>query len=108
MTFEEALPILKDGGILSRGAWNTSTVIIKQNTNIVYPDVFPRMTSLPEEAKALFRERNMEQIKYTNQVIKLDTQTGVAKNYVPDWEDLFATDWRHILLRRESDGHFFR
>lgn len=107
MTFEEALPILKDGGVLSRGAWPTSIVIVKQNNNIVYPDIVPKMTSLPEEAKELFRERNMEQIKYTNQVIKLDTHTGIAKNCVLDWEDLFATDWRHILLRGGYDGQFY-
>ena len=106
MTFEDALPILKDGGILTRESWSPTKVVFKQNTNIVYPDIFPRMTSLPEKAKELFKERNMEQIKYTNQVLKLDTHTGIAKNYVPDWEDLFATDWRHIILR-EQDGHFY-
>ena len=81
-------------------------MIIKQNNNVVYPDVFPKMTSLPEEAKALFRERNMEQIKYTNQVIILNTHTGVAKNYIPDWEDIFATDWKHILLK-DYDRRFY-
>ena len=106
MTFEEALPILKDGGIIARNAWDSHTVIIKQNNNVVYPDIFPKMTSLPEEAKALFRERNMEQIKYTNQVIILNTHTGVAKNYIPDWEDLFATDWNHIILR-DYDRRFY-
>lgn len=106
MTFEEALPILKDGGILTRGAWSQNIVIVKQNNNIVYPDVFPKMTSLPEEAKALFRERSMEHIKYTNQVIKIDTQSGVAKNFIPDWEDIFATDWNHILLK-DYDRHFY-
>lgn len=106
MTFEEALPILKDGGIITRNAWDSHTVVIKQNSNVVYPDVFPKMTSLPEEAKALFRERNMEQIRYTNQVIILNTHTGVAKNYIPDWEDLFATDWSHILLK-DYDRRFY-
>ena len=85
MTFEEALPILKDGGIIARNAWDSHTVIIKQNNNVVYPDIFPKMTSLPEEAKAL---------------------TGVAKNYIPDWEDLFATDWNHILLK-DYDRRFY-
>ena len=97
MTFEEALPILRNGGILRRMAWSPTKVVFKQNNNIVYPDVFPKMTSLPEDAKRLFRGSNMEQIKYTNQVLKLDTSTGNAKNYIPDWEDLFATDWIHVL-----------
>ena len=46
----------------------------------------------------------MEQIRYTNQVLKLDTYTGVAKNYIPDWEDLFAEDWKHIILK-DQDGY---
>ena len=106
MTFEEILPIIKDGGIAKREAWGSTTVVFKQNTNIVYPDVFPRMTSLPEEAKHLFRDRNLEQIKYSNQVLKLNTRTGDAKNYIPDWEDIFATDWAHILVS-EHDGRFY-
>lgn len=106
MTFEEALPILKDGGIIKRESWNND-VVIKQNNTIVYPDIVPGMTSLPEEAKLLFRESSMEHIKYTNQVIRLNTHTGVAKNYIPDWEDIFATDWKHILMR-EHDGRFYQ
>lgn len=106
MTFEEALPILKDGGIIRRAGWDSNLVVIKQNNNTVHPDVIPKMTSLPEQAKALFREKAMEQIKYTNQVLLLNTHTGIAKNYIPDWEDLFATDWGHVTLRK-YDGHYY-
>lgn len=106
MNFEEILPLLKGGGVVTRAAWGDNMVIIKQNTNTVYPDIVPNMKSLPDDAKRMFRERYMEHITYTNQVIKLDTVSGMAKNYIPDWEDIFAGDWKPIVLR-ERDGGLF-
>ena len=108
MTFEEILPGLKRGGIFTRDSWLKENVIIRQNDNTVYPDTVPKMSSLPKEAKELFHQRNMEYIRYSNQVIKLNTSTGAAKNYIPDWEDIFAVDWRYVALKETEDGHYYR
>lgn len=96
MTFEQALPYIKEGRVYTRAGWGVITVnkvIFRQNNNSVLADIVPKMSSLPQEAKNLIAKEQLASITYGNQVIMMDTNTGNCKNYIPDWEDIFADDW---------------
>lgn len=92
MTFEQALPYIKEGRVYKRLGWSNK-VIFRQNNNSVLADIVPKMSSLPQEAKNLIAKEQLASITYDNQVIMMDTNTGDCKNYIPDWEDIFADDW---------------
>jgi len=94
MTFEEVLPHLKSGQVCRRAGWESANLVVfRQNNNVVYPDVFPHMTSLPDTVKEFLKWKNADGIRYQNQVLMMNTTSGDAKNYIPDWEDIFAVDW---------------
>lgn len=109
MTFEQALPYIKEGRVYTRLAWGVVTinkVIFRQNNNSVPADVVPKMTSLPQEAKNIFAKENLATLNYGNQVIMMDTDTGNCKNYIPDWEDIFADDW--YWVDKAADNVYFQ
>ena len=68
-------------------------VIFKQNDNAVSRDLIPKMTSLPDTAKTVLTEMSVLFLYYTSQVLMVDINSGIAKNYIPEWEDIFADDW---------------
>jgi hypothetical protein len=36
----------------------------------------------------------------------MDTNTGECKNYIPDWEDIFADDW--YWIDKAADDVFYQ
>lgn len=95
MKFEQVLPGLREGKVYCRPSWDQDKmqVIFKQNDNAVSRDLIPKMTSLPDTAKTVLTEMSVLFLHYTCQVLMVDINSGVAKNYIPDWEDIFADDW---------------
>ena len=95
MKFEQVLPGLREGKVYYRPSWDQDKmqVIFKQNDNAVSRDLISKMTSLPDTAKTVLTDMPVLLLYYTCQVLMVDINSGVAKNYIPDWEDIFADDW---------------
>jgi hypothetical protein len=68
---------------------------VKQIDSDIPAEVVPKMQSLPDSAKEIINKTHREDIHYLNQCLMIvqDTETSVATNYVPDWNDMFAKDW---------------
>ena len=102
MKFSEILPYMKAGGTVRRASWsNPGRVIVRQLPQTGPADVVPKMTSLPEHAKAIIGTVGLDNehkgcITYHDQVLIVvsdDYHDTTATSYVPTWEDIFAEDW---------------
>lgn len=99
MKFGEALEFLKEGYPVYRESWDGYTFIIKQVNSNINKDTVPKMQSLPDAAKTLVLKSGDGTIAYRQQCLKVYTRNqendGVmATNYIPDWLDIFAEDWK--------------
>lgn len=95
MSFGEALQALEAGKCVARKGWITTCFVVKQIDSDIPAEVVPKMQSLPDSAKEIINKTHREDIHYRNQCLMIvqDTETSVATNYVPDWNDMFAKDW---------------
>lgn len=102
MKFSEVLQALKDGQTVRRASWGEpGRFIVRQIPQTVPAEVVPKMTSLPEPAKARIGTVGLENghkgcITYHDQVLIVvsdDSHDTTATSYTPTWEDLFAEDW---------------
>ena len=95
MSFGEALQALEAGKCVARKGWITTCFVVKQIDSDIPAEVVPKMQSLTDSAKEIINKTNREDIHYRNQCLMIvqDTETSVATNYVPDWNDMFAKDW---------------
>ena len=90
MKFSEIIDRLNEGEAFSRyssPAW-AGKFIVKQIPQTVPAEVVPRMTSLPDRAKAVIGTIGDGSISYHDQV------KSHATSYIPTWEDIFADDWQ--------------
>ena len=95
LSFGEALQALEAGKCVRRKSWNGYNFVVKQINSDIPAEVVPKMQSLPDSAKEIINKTHREDIHYRNQCLMIvqDTETSVATNYVPDWNDMFAKDW---------------
>lgn len=95
MSFGEALQALEAGKCVARKGWITTCFVVKQIDSDIPAEVVPKMQSLPDSAKEIINKTHREDIHYRNQCLMIvqGTETSVATNYVPDWNDMFAKDW---------------
>lgn len=95
LSFGEALQALEAGKCVRRESWVGDKFVVKQIDSDIPAEVVPKMQSLPDSAKELINKTHREDIHYRNQCLMIvqDTETSVATNYVPDWNDMFAKDW---------------
>lgn len=95
LSFGEALQALEAGKCVARKGWITTCFVVKQINSDISAEIVPKMQSLPDSAKELINKTHREDIHYRNQCLLIvqDTETSVATNYVPDWNDMFAKDW---------------
>lgn len=95
LSFGEALQALEAGKCVRRESWIGDKFVVKQIDSDINAEIVPKMQSLPDSAKELINKTHREDIHYRRQclVIVQDTETSVATNYVPDWNDMFAKDW---------------
>lgn len=97
MTFERALPLLKEGFVLRRSGWNgKGLVVFKQVPAHISPEIIPGMQSLPVEAKKLILKHTAF-IDYSCQCLIFNSNTGEANSWVPSISDVFANDWELVL-----------
>lgn len=94
MDFSKALACLRDGFVVCRKS-NPKFVIIKQMPADIPTEVIPKMTSLNQKAKDIFIKYNVT-LKYRNQLLMVNLESGVATTYVPTTEDCFALDWQIV------------
>lgn len=99
MKFGEALELLSDGYPVYRESWDSYTYIVKQINSNIIKDIVPKMQSLPDLAKKLVLENGDGSISYKQQCLKITIKDkggngAVATNYIPDWIDMFAEDWK--------------
>lgn len=95
LSFGEALQALEAGKCVRRESWVGDKFVVKQINSDIPAEVVPKMQSLPDSAKEIINKTHREDIHYRNQCLMIvqDTETSVATNYVPDWNDMFAKDW---------------
>lgn len=95
MSFGEALQALEAGKCVRRESWVGDKFVVKQINSDIPAEVVPKMQSLPDSAKEIINKTHREDIHYRNQCLMIvqDTETSVATNYVPDWNDMFSKDW---------------
>lgn len=96
LSFEQILPLLKEGFAIRREGWNGSGLIVfKQVPANIGSEIIPKMQSLPEEAKRLILETGGH-IDYVSQCLIFNTATGEANSWVPSISDVFANDWQLV------------
>lgn len=95
LSFGEALQALEAGKCVRRESWVGDKFVVKQINSDIPAEVVPKIQSLPDSAKEIINKTHREDIHYRNQCLMIvqDTETSVATNYVPDWNDMFAKDW---------------
>lgn len=95
LSFGEALQALEAGKCVRRESWVGDKFVVKQIDSDIPAEVVPKMQSLPDSVKEIINKTHREDIHYRNQCLMIvqDTETSVATNYVPDWNDMFAKDW---------------
>ena len=100
MKFSEIIDRFNEGKAVARfssPAW-AGKFIVKQIPQTIPAEVVPRMTSLPDHAKAVIGTRGDGSISYHDQVLIIeandDCSKSYATSYIPTWEDIFADDWQ--------------
>lgn len=97
MTFDQALPMLREGFAIRREGWNgKGLMVFKQVPAHITSEIIPKMQSLPEEAKRLILE-NGDHIDYVSQCLIFNSKTGEANSWVPSISDVFANDWQLVF-----------
>lgn len=91
MNFNQVIDALKNGECVRRKNWN-SKIITKQVPSVIPEEVIPRMTSLNERTKHIIL-CTCKNIKYNNQLLMIDLETGDAEQYAPPISDINAEDW---------------
>ena len=96
ISFGSAIALLKSGFAIRRSGWNGKNLfVIKQVPAHIESDVIPNMQSLPQSAKDLIIG-GKGYIKYTNQCLIYNGNTGQADSWVPSISDVFADDWELV------------
>ena len=96
ISFGSAIALLKSGFAIRRSGWNGKNLfVIKQVPAHIESDVIPDMQSLPQSAKDLILG-GKGYIKYTNQCLIYNGNTGRADSWVPSISDVFADDWELV------------
>ena len=92
MKYGEAIEALRKGKRVQRQGWNGSGLFVfKQVPSPIPAEIVSKMTSLPQEVKDEFLERNQGP-NYVNQlaIVKLD---GTVDSWIASSSDTFAEDW---------------
>jgi len=95
--FGTAIRLLKEGRLVRRTAWNDDRIIIKQIPAKITEKIIPNMQSLPDSAKQIILA-TIRKINYRHQLLQYSTETGIADNYIPSVEDIYADDWFEAKL----------
>ena len=96
LSFGSAIALLKSGFAIRRSGWNGKNMfVIKQVPAYIESDIIPNMQSLPQSAKDLILG-GKGYIKYTNQCLIYNGNTGQADSWVPSISDVFADDWELV------------
>lgn len=96
ISFGSAIALLKSGFAVRRSGWNGKNLfVIKQVPAHIESDIIPNMQSLPQSAKDLILG-GKGYIKYTNQCLIYNGNTGQADSWVPSISDVFANDWELV------------
>lgn len=106
MKFSEIIDGLKEGRCATRFSSDAflGKMIVMQIPQIVPASVVPKMSSLPEYAKARIstiglHDETLGTIQYHDQVLIVtcnDSERVSATSYTPTWEDIFAEDWMFV------------
>lgn len=98
-TGSQALASLQAGHCVTRLCWDERCFIIKQIDSDISAKIVPVMQSLPASAKKRISGYSDGTIHYRDQCLMIRAYPNGehkgyhATNYVPNWVDLFATDW---------------
>lgn len=96
LSFEQILPLLREGFAIRREGWNgAGLMVFKQVPAHITSDIIPKMQSLPDEAKRLVLEAG-DRIDYASQCLIFNPATGEANSWVPSISDVFANDWQLV------------
>lgn len=97
LSFEQILPLLKEGYAVRRAGWNgKGLMVFKQVPAHITSEIIPKMQSLPDEAKRLILAHG-DHIDYVSQCLIFNPAFGEANSWVPSISDVFANDWELVL-----------
>lgn len=95
MIFEEALKAVRSKeAIAFRNSWEGDKFIFCQIPTTISANIIPNMQSLPDIVKTNILEEGYCAIHYINQICIFEN--GNITYYIPNGEDMFATDWKII------------
>ena len=96
LSFEQVLPLIKEGFAVRRNGWNgKGLMVFKQVPAHIGSDIIPKMQSLPDEAKRLILQSG-DHIDYVSQCLIFNPTTGRADSWTPSISDVFANDWELV------------
>jgi hypothetical protein len=102
-TFQFALDAARTGSLISREGWNGKGLFVfVQVPSEVPAEIVPKMSSLPNAAKALLVGRGGP-IRYRNQAAIIHTDNTI-ESWSPSLSDTMATDW--IIHTTGNPGDF--
>lgn len=94
--FEFALINLRKGAVVARESWRgADKFIFMQVPSTIDAAIIPKMQSLPNSVKKIFKTPDRVAISYTDQICMLDDR-GLLVNYSPSVSDIMAEDWKLI------------
>ena len=99
MNFGEVITSLQNGKAVKRNVWSDGVCVVKQVDSDISSEIVPKMQSLPDDAKEFVLASETKVIHYRSQCLKMKQYPDggvVATNYVPDWLDIFASDWEIV------------
>ena len=96
MKFSEVLDALKEGKALTNARLSyKGGFIVRQVPQSISKEIIPKMTSLPEEAKQVLKDRG--DIHFHDQVLLFlwspMQEAHMVTSYIPTWYDIFDETW---------------
>lgn len=97
LNFGQAVEALNQGKRVARKGWNGKGLFIfKQVPSVIEKDIVPKMHSLPQSVKdefaKRFESRNLDSIKYDNQLAIVNPD-NMINGWAPSVSDALAEDW---------------
>lgn len=94
LSFGSAVRLLEQGVPIQREGWNGKGLFIfKQVEAVIDGEIVPKMQSLPQKVKDIFISRDVDNIKYKNQLTMVYPNNTIY-GWVASPSDILSHDWQ--------------
>lgn len=111
MNFSEALEVMKQGGMVTRGGWNVEhKFVFMQVPATIDKEIVPKMQSLPQSVKRHFQttfdnpNEQISAIYYSNQ-FALVGRSNMITGWSPSPTDILTGDWYQVDAQLNNITH---